>query len=89
MQQVEHVTFSGRRAIEQGQSILYVTERCVLELRPEGLVVTEIAPGVDLQRDILDQAAFPMAVAGDLRTMPDALFHPPKFGLTLREAAHV
>ena len=45
--EVEHVSFSGRRAVAQGQHITYVTERCVMELRPEGVVVTEIAPGVE------------------------------------------
>ncbi len=49
VQNVEHVTFSGRRAIEQGQDITYVTERCVMKLTPRGVVVTEIAPGVDLE----------------------------------------
>jgi len=53
---VDQVSFSGRRAIAQGQQVSYVTERCVLELRKAGLFVTEIAPGVDLQRDILDQS---------------------------------
>ena len=58
--EVEHVTFSGRRAVEQGQDITYVTERCVMVLRPEGVVLTEIAPGVDLQTHILDQSEFPL-----------------------------
>ena len=48
--QVEHVTFSGRRAVEQGQDITYVTERCVMVLTPEGVVLTEIAPGVTSRR---------------------------------------
>ena len=47
---------------QQGQQVRYVTERCVLELRPEGLTVIEIAPGVDLQRDVLDKAAFKLHV---------------------------
>ena len=66
---VEHVTFSGRRAIEQGQDIIYVTERCVMKLTPEGIVLTEIAPGVDLQSQILDQSEFPLIVAPDLKVM--------------------
>lgn len=40
------MTFSGRRGVPQGQDVTYVTERCVLRLTPEGIVVTEIAPGV-------------------------------------------
>jgi propionate CoA-transferase len=81
--EVEHVTFSGRRAIEQGQHITYVTERCVMVLRPEGLVLTEIAPGVDLQTQILDQSEFPLVVARDLKLMDDRLFAPRPFGLEL------
>src|SRR6266545_4687796 len=47
---VSAVTFSGRRALDQGQQVRYVTERCVIELKPEGLTVVELAPGVDLER---------------------------------------
>ncbi|MCT6838184.1 MAG: hypothetical protein M3036_11115, partial [Bifidobacteriales bacterium] len=81
--EVEHVTFSGRRAVEQGQDITYVTERCVMVLRPEGIVLTEIAPGVDLQTQILDQSEFPLIVAGDLKLMAAELFAEGPFGLKL------
>jgi len=84
---VEHVSFSGRRAVEQGQVITYVTERCVLELRRDGVTVTEIAPGVDLGRDVLAQAEFPLVVARDLKVMDAALFRPEPFGLTLGRPA--
>ena len=89
VKKVEHVTFSGRRALEQGQQISYITERCVLELRPSGLTVTEIAPGVDLNRDVLSQAAFALQVAPNLKAMDTNLFHEPLIGLQLKEAAHV
>jgi len=89
VEKVEHVTFSGRRALQQGQQISYITERCVLELRPEGITVTEIAPGVDLERDVLDQAAFRLQVASDLKVMDANLFHEALIGLKLREEAHV
>lgn len=81
--EVEHVTFSGRRAIEQGQDITYVTERCVMKLTPEGLVLTEIAPGVDLERDILGQSEFPLIVSGNLKVMDAALFGEANIGLSL------
>ncbi|MBB2818473.1 acyl CoA:acetate/3-ketoacid CoA transferase [Rhizobium phaseoli] len=81
--EVEHVTFSGRRAIEQGQDIIYVTERCVMKLTPEGIVLTEIAPGVDLQSHILDQSEFPLIVAPGLKIMDAALFGEANIGLSL------
>jgi propionate CoA-transferase len=80
---VEHVSFSGRRAVEQGQHITYVTERCVMELRPEGVTVTEIAPGVNLERDVLAQAEFPLRVPSPPRPMDPALFQPGPIGLDL------
>ncbi len=84
---VEHVTFSGSRAVAQGQDVTYVTERCVLRLTPDGVEVGEIAPGADLQRDVLDQAMFPLRVAKDLKLMDGALFRPEPFGLTLKPQA--
>ena len=80
---VEHVTFSGRRAVEQGQDVTYVTERCVMKLTSGGLVVTEIAPGVDIERDILTQSEFPLTIANDVKTMPSGIFSPDPIGLTL------
>ncbi len=84
--EVEHISFSGRRALAQGQDIAYVTERCVMRLEPRGVTVTEIAPGVDLKTDVLDQAAFDLAVAEDLKEMPAALFRPERMGLTLGDS---
>ena len=83
VEEVEHISFSGKRAVAQGQDITYVTERCVMKLTPQGLVVTEIAPGVDLKRDVLEQSEFALAVAQDLKTMPDVLFRDELIGLEL------
>ena len=83
---VEQVTFSGCRARAQGQHVSYVTERCVMELRAGGMTVTEIAPCVDLNRDVLDQAGFRLEVASDLRTTDPALFRTAAFGMKLRGA---
>lgn len=80
---VSAVTFSGPRALANGQKVKYITERAVLELTPEGLVVTEIAPGIDLQKDVLDRCEFPLIVADDLRTMDLALFADAPVGLHL------
>jgi acyl CoA:acetate/3-ketoacid CoA transferase len=81
--QVEHVTFSGRRAREQKQDVTYVTERCVIRLLPEGLTVTELAPGVDLEREVLAQAGIELKVAADLKTMDERLFREEPMGLRL------
>ena len=56
--EVEHRTFSGPEAARRGKEVVYVTERCVFRLTAEGLRLTEIAPGIDLQKDILDKMAF-------------------------------
>src|SRR5690606_18722672 len=61
------------------------TERCVIQLRPEGLTVTEIAPGIDLERDVLGHAGIPLRVSDDLRTMDPRLFHPEPMRLTLMQ----
>jgi acyl CoA:acetate/3-ketoacid CoA transferase len=81
--EVEHVTFSGRRAREQRQDVTYVTERCVIRLLAEGLTVTEIAPGVDLRRDVLAQAGIELKVAPEVKTMDARLFRPGPMGLVL------
>jgi propionate CoA-transferase len=70
---VEHLTFSGHRAARLGQPVLYVTERCVFRLCAHGLELIEIAPGVDLERDILGRMEFPPLI-GDVATMDARLF---------------
>ena len=81
---VEQISFSGPRAVAQGQDIVYVTERCVLRLESEGVTVTELAPGMDLERDVLAQAEFPLRVANDLCKIDPVLFHPAPIHLKLR-----
>ena len=83
VEQVDQISFSGRRAQIQGQDVTYVTERCVVKLLPDGLTVTEIAPGVDLQHDVLEQASTELLVADTLREMDPALFRPEPMGMQL------
>jgi acyl CoA:acetate/3-ketoacid CoA transferase len=80
---VEQVTFSGRRGRAQGQEVTVITERCVLHQTATGLMVTEIAPGVDLERDVLGQAEIPLAVSPELSEMDPRLFRPEPMGLEL------
>lgn len=74
LKQVEHITFSGRYARQRNQAVLYITERAVFELRPEGLTLTETAPGIDLQRDILGQMDFRPRLAPEVRMMDPRIF---------------
>ena len=79
---VEHRTFSGARARERGQQVLYVTERCVFRLADAGgLELIEIAPGIDLERDILARMGFAPAISPKLRLMEPRLFADAAMGL--------
>lgn len=73
--QVEQITFSGRYACDTGQRVLYVTERAVFQLQNNELVLVEIAPGVDLQKHILDQMDFTPRISPDLKIMDAYLFY--------------
>lgn len=80
VEQVEHRTFAGKLAAQRQQPVLYVTERCVFELTTEGLELIEIAPGVDLQRDILQRMAF-APIVREPRLMDARLFSESAMGL--------
>jgi len=67
---VEQVTFNGPRAIERGQQVLYVTERAVFDLTPDGLRLAEVAPGIDAERDVIASMGFTPIVAAPPRTFP-------------------
>ena len=72
--EVEHRTFSGEYAFKRGQTVLYITERCVFKLVKDGLELIEIAPGVDLERDILAHMDFKPVIAPDLKLMDARIF---------------
>ena len=81
VQEVEHRTFSGSVAFRQGQRVLYVTERCVFRLTEKGLELIEIAPGIDLDRDILAHMDFIPAISRDLTLMAGCIFQEEPMGL--------
>jgi propionate CoA-transferase len=85
VKEVQHVTFSGTRAVAQGQDITYVTERCVMQLTSDGIVVSEIAPGISFDADIQSQSEFKLALAPNVREMDRRLFTEGVYGLKLGE----
>jgi propionate CoA-transferase len=81
--EIAQISFSGEMARRRRQEVLYITERCVIELTEDGLTVIEIAPGVDLERDVLGRSGVPLLVSPDLQPMSPALFRPEPMGLIL------
>ncbi len=81
LKEVEHITFSGDYARESGQSVLYVTERAVFEMTKEGLALREIAPGIDLKKDILDQMEFEPLIPNEPKPMDASIFAEGVMGL--------
>jgi len=79
--QVEHVTFSGKYAQMKKQPVLYITERCVFALNDNGMELVEIAPGVDLEKDILALMDFQPIIKGSPPLMDGRIFRPEPMGL--------
>jgi propionate CoA-transferase len=73
--EVSQITFSGRYARERRQEVLYITERAVFELTADGMVIREIAPGIDLEKDVFSRMGFKPIRDSSLRTMEPALFN--------------
>ncbi len=80
VKEVEHRTYSGKYASQRGQPVLYVTERCVFRLTPEGLELIEVAPGIDIEKDILAHMDF-KPIVKQPRIMDARIFLPEPMGL--------
>ncbi|MFT5701968.1 MAG: propionate CoA-transferase [Desulforhopalus sp.] len=81
VKQVEQTTFSGEYGAKSKRRILYITERCLFSLTDQGLLLEEIAPGVDLEKDILSLMDFKPAILSPLKIMDARIFHPEIMGL--------
>ena len=78
---VEQITFSGDYAMKIGQPVMYITERAVFELKEDGLHLTEIAPGIDMNKDILDVMDFEPIIDKNLKLMDERIFSDELMGL--------
>jgi Acyl CoA:acetate/3-ketoacid CoA transferase len=87
VERVREVTFNGHLARERGQQVRYITDRAVFALEDDGLVLTEIAPGIDLERDVLSQMGFRPRVADDLQTIDARVYAKGQMGLAADFAA--
>lgn len=84
VENVEQITFSGEYAIETGQDVTYVTERAVFKLTSDGMVLKEIAPGVDLEKDVLAYMNFKPIIPEDLKLMDERIFEEEPMGLEIK-----
>ena len=82
VKELEQVTYSGEYAVEVGQEVLYITERAVFRATEQGLTLTEVAPGVNIEKHILAKMSFVPAIARDLKVMDSRLFSEGPMGLT-------
>jgi propionate CoA-transferase len=78
---VEHITFSAKQAVKTNQPVLYITERAVFRLTKQGLVLCEVAPGIDVEKDILAHMPIKPIIADDLAMMDARIFRDEKMGL--------
>ena len=73
---VNQITFNGKLAAERGQEVVYITERAVFIMTKEGVTLTEIAPGLDVEKDVLSQMDFKPVVSKDLKVMDARIYSP-------------
>jgi propionate CoA-transferase len=80
VESVFKVVFSGQQAIKYGQEILYVTERAVFRLTERGIILEEVAPGIDVDKDITSKMGF-MPIVGSIKEMDKRIFNDGKMGI--------
>ena len=78
---VQQISYNGQLALERGQRMWFVTERCVFELTKDGVKLVEVAKGVDVQKDILDMMDFKPLIADELRVTDLRVYRQAAFGL--------
>ena len=81
VKEVQQITFSSAQAIKNNQEILYVTERCVFRLTKDGVMLTEIAPGIDLEKDILSHMEYKPLISDNLKLMDERIFREEKMNI--------
>lgn len=86
VQHVEQISFSAKRAVQLGQPVTYVTERAVFQLTADGIELTELAPGIDLVRDVLDQMEFKPLVSNQLREIDERVYREEVLGMHMASA---
>ena len=79
--QCSEITFCGEQALKQGQEVVFITERAVFRLTPQGIVLTEVAPGVDIQKDIISQMGFEPVISDELKVMDERIFREEKMNI--------
>ena len=87
VRRVGQISFNGQLARERGQQVVFISERAVFRLEQDGLVLCEIAPGADLQRDVLQKMEFAPRISTDLKEMDARIFREGRMGLQFREQA--
>jgi propionate CoA-transferase len=81
VKEVQQISYNGKVALERGQNMLYVTERAIFQLTEKGPKLVEIAKGVDLQKDILEQMEFTPLIAKELKVTSTDFYKEGAFGL--------
>lgn len=82
---IEQITFSSKRAIKNKQEVLYITERAVFKLTKKGIMLVEVAPGIDIKKDILDQMEFKPLISNNIKMMDDRLFKDEKMNFKIQK----